>query len=63
MVSEDQYEKAKEIIDDFLTKTKDISIPPASNYSLIDKIRMIFETLIFSWFIPGNKWKRRKIGD
>ena len=63
MVSEDQYERAREIVDDFLTKTKDMSIPPPSNYSLIDKIRMVFETLIFSWFIPGNKWKRRKMKD
>ena len=63
MVSEDQYERAKEIVEDFMTHTKDMSIPPASSYSLIDKIRMIFETLIFSWFIPGNKWKRRKIED
>ena len=63
MVSEDQYERAKEIVEDFLTKTKDISIPRASNYSLIDKIRMIFETLIFPWFIPGNKWKRGKLED
>jgi len=63
MVSEDQYERAKETVEDFLTNTKDISIPSPSNYSLIDKIRMVFETLIFSWFIPGNKWKRRKIED
>jgi hypothetical protein len=58
MVPEDQYEKAKEIVDDFLANTKNISTPPSRRYSLIDKIRMVFETLIFSWFIPGNKWKR-----
>lgn len=58
MVSEDQYERAKGIVEDFLTNTKDTS---SSSYSVIDKIRMVFETLIFNWFIPGNKWKRRKI--
>ena len=63
MVSEDHYERAKEIIEDFLTNTKDISTPPPHRYSLIDKIRMVFETLIFNWFIPGNKWKRRRIKD
>ncbi|MGO8988463.1 MAG: DUF2007 domain-containing protein [bacterium] len=62
MVSEDQYESTKEIIEDFLAKTKDMSIPPHCSHSLIDKIRMVFETLIFSWFIPGNKWKRGKLG-
>jgi len=60
MVSDDQYERAKEIVGDFLTNTK---YTPSSSYSIIDKIRMIFETLIFSWFIPGNKWKRRKVED
>jgi hypothetical protein len=63
MVSEDQYERAKEIVEDFLTNTKDTSILRTQSYSLIDKIRMVFETLIFSWFIPGNKWKRRKMED
>jgi len=63
MVSEDQYEKAKEIVEYFLTNTRDISVPLPSSYCLIDKIRMVFETLIFSWFIPGNKWKRRKMED
>jgi len=63
MVSEDQYERANEIVEDFLTNTKDISTPPPHRYSLIDKIRMVFETLIFNWFIPGNKWKRRRIKD
>ena len=58
MVSEDQYERAKEIVDDFLASTKNISTPPPHRYSLTDKIRMVFETLIFTWFIPGNKWKR-----
>jgi len=30
-----------------------------SEYSLTDKIRMILETILFSWFIPGKKWRRK----
>jgi hypothetical protein len=63
MVSEDQYEMAKEIIEDFLTNTKGMSTPTPHRYSFIDKIRMVIETLLFTWFIPGNRWKRRKLRD
>jgi hypothetical protein len=24
-----------------------------------DKIRMVVEALIFSWFVPGKKWRQR----
>jgi hypothetical protein len=57
-VREESYESAKEIIDDFLESIKDESKNEKSGYSTPDKIRMVLEALLFSWFIPGNKWKK-----
>ncbi len=59
-VHEEFYENAKGIIEDFIESTKDKSGNMKSSYSFPDKIRMIFEALIFGWFIPGNRWKKRQ---
>ena len=60
MVSVDQFEIAKEIIDDFLENINDTSKTSQSRYSIIDRIRMVIEAALFTWFIPGNRWKRRE---
>jgi len=57
MVSERHYERASEIISDYLNKVKSKAFK--SEYSLKDKIRMVIETLLFSWFIPGKKWQKK----
>jgi hypothetical protein len=57
MVSEEDLERACEIISDFQSNVKpEVS---KSEYSLKDKIRMVIETLLFSWFIPGKKWRKK----
>ena len=57
MVAAEDAERAKGIITDLLGR----EIPEEADekqYSLSQKLRMIFETVIFGWFVPGNK--RRK---
>ena len=57
MVSEKHFERASEIISDYLNNVKTEVFK--SEYSLKDKIRMVIETLLFSWFIPGKKWRKK----
>jgi len=57
MVYKEDFERAYEIISDFQSNVKpEVS---KSEYSLKDKIRMVIETLLFSWFIPGKKWRKK----
>jgi hypothetical protein len=56
LVSEDHFEQASELISDYLNSVKSDTLK--SEYTLIDKIRMIIETILFNWFIPGKKWGR-----
>ena len=58
MVAAEDAERAKGIITDLL----DREIPEEAveeKYSGSQKLRMILETVIFGWFIPGKK--RRKV--
>ncbi len=57
MVIEQHFEQASEILSDYLNNVKSESFK--SEYSLKDKIRMVIETLLFSWFIPGKKWRKK----
>ena len=57
MVSEEHFERASEIISDYLNNVQPEVFK--SEYSLKDKIRMVIETLLFSWFIPGKKWRKK----
>ena len=55
MVPDDQYERANEIIQAFISN-RDVTSEDETIYiSLIDKIRMIVEAILFSWFMPGKK--------
>ena len=59
MVAEEYQKRAKELIDDYIETTRDDTAKiPA--YSLSDKLRIIFETLLFAWFIPGRHRKGQK---
>ena len=60
MVAEKHYEVSKEIIDDFLKNIQEASENTKSKYSIRDKIRMAIEAILFTWFIPGNRWNKRK---
>jgi len=59
MINEEYQERAKELISDFVKTTRD-DIAKTQAYSLSDKLRIIFETLLFAWFIPGRHRKRLK---
>jgi len=59
-VHEEQFELASELISDFL-KNSQKNITNSDKYSLPDKLRMIIETLIFGWFMPGRFRKNRDV--
>jgi hypothetical protein len=61
MIEEAFEERARELLSDYLKVTKDDSVTMPS-YSLFDKLRMAFETLLFTWFVPGKHRKRTKNG-
>ena len=58
MVDEACYDRAKDLITDFLNNMDDDTEPAKATYSLADRIRMVLEALVFGWFVPGKK--RRK---
>lgn len=60
LVQDDQHKRAKELLDDFLNKTEDRTEPVGEKYSLTDKIRLLFEFLIFGWIMPGRRKKKDK---
>jgi hypothetical protein len=53
-VQDDQYEKAKELLSDYLEKTNVPIENTLKNYSLFDKIRMVIEFFVFGWVMPGK---------
>lgn len=57
MVSEVCFKKAYEILSDYLNNTQPREVK--SEHSLRDKLRMVAEALLFGWFIPGKKWRKR----
>jgi len=57
MVASEDAERVKSIIDDVLGR----EIPEEAAeeiYTTSQKLRMILETVIFGWFIPGKKRRR-----
>lgn len=52
LVAEDQLDDAREVLVEFLEKT---SHRPHAPYRLRDKLRMIFEVLLFGWIMPGRR--------
>jgi hypothetical protein len=60
MVAETHFEESKEIIDDFLKNIQEPAENTKSKYSIRDKIRMVIEAILFTWFVPGNRWNKRK---
>ncbi len=61
-VQDDQYERANELLTDYLNKTKSATVEPAREYSWFDKIRMVIEVLVFGWLMPGRT-KSKKMDD
>jgi hypothetical protein len=63
MCPNDQYERAAELIRDYLDNTAPKKDEPEQGYSLLDKIRMVLEILLFGWIMPGGKSKKRSQPD
>lgn len=57
MVHEEHYDRASDLIADFLKNIEEDTDTTQSQYSLFDKIRMIIEVMLFSWFVPGKSKK------
>ena len=59
MVADHQYDLARDIIQDIVSNNE----PPGENnkasFSLIDKVRMIAEAILFTWFMPGKRWRKK----
>lgn len=59
-VQDGQYDKARELLSDYLEKTETKSEEPDRKYSLLDWVRMVLEVLVFNWLMPGRtkhkKW-------
>ncbi len=59
VVQDDQYEKAKELLSDYLNNIHNNREEINEEYSLYDRLRMAFEVMLFGWIMPGKK-KRDK---
>jgi hypothetical protein len=62
-VQDNQYEKAKELLADYLEKTYVHNEEPLKKYSMFDKIRMVIEFLLFNWVMPGKIKHKTKPGE
>jgi hypothetical protein len=61
-VPENALEKARELIAEYLKNTAEeteIEGGERSEYSIADKIRIVIESLIFGWFMPGKRWRKK----
>ena len=61
MVQEQDLDRAQEILRNFLGNIE-ASEPETgpSNYSFLDKCRMVIEAFLFGWVMPGKRWQRKK---
>lgn len=61
LVDERDFDRAKELLNDFLEQTSvDIR---GSSYSVFDKIRLVIETVLFGWIMPGRSRRQKKRED
>jgi len=62
MVGEQHYASARDIIQNFIGNIEQAASaqPTISGYSFLDKIRMVFEGVVFGWVMPGNRWRKDK---
>ena len=63
MVDEKHFNRAKDLLDDFLVNIDPIPDTKKTEYSVFDKIRMIIEVVLFSWIMPGKKRARKNYED
>ena len=58
MIGEGYFDRAKDLIEDFLRNTQPDSQTTVSEYSIFDKIRMVIEVFFFGWIMPGKKSRK-----
>ena len=66
MVNEEDYDRASELVSDYLKNTE--SETPDNNefkseYSLFDKIRVLLETIICGWTVPPRTKTQRRLDE
>jgi hypothetical protein len=66
MVNEEDFSRASELVDEYLKNTNPENMTNAdgkfqSEYSFFDKIRVIIETILFGWTVPGRSKKHREL--
>ena len=59
MVSEHQFELASEIIQNIVSNNKSTDEGNKTDFSIVDKVRTIIETVLFTWFMPGRRWRKK----
>jgi len=58
MVAPDNEERARELLSDFLKSTAEPQVME-EKYSLLDRLRVVAEFLLFGWFIPGKRCNKK----
>jgi len=53
MVASEDADQARHVIAEFLGRALPEEAEVAPEYTLGQKIRMIFEAVLFGWFVPG----------
>jgi len=59
MVDENDFDRAKEIILDFIKNTQSNTKNKPSGYSWKDKLRVLLEVFLVGWIIPGKRWPKK----
>jgi len=49
-------DRAREIVEEF----RGLTPPRETRTRFADRLRMVFETVVFSWFVPGRRWGRSR---
>ena len=57
MVPESLADRAREIVAEL--RRPEI-VASESTPGFLYRVRMVFEAVVFSWFVPGRRWKRSK---
>lgn len=58
MVAEKDFDRAKGAITSHVLDSDMLEKVPSKKYTWTDKLRMVFEVLLFSWIMPGTRRRR-----
>jgi len=59
MVDERDEARALELLDTFLTPVEGYEDEPETAYSFWQKLRMVVESMMFFWYVPGGKRRKK----